>query len=297
MSDELDEELVYRAAEDAARKVPLAGRLAGAGPMPADDVEHLGALWWDEQVKPRERRMPMATFVAYVYRCARIREREDARRQEVHRNRRLAENMAAGSDPCDIAQVIAYVRGNAAAHMHVPGPRAAQLADELDRATLSILQLWNVLLRLLTLVDVYQYRYIDARGQDHNDLSDALQIGRGELEWHRLIGVVRYRQLAHVGSKAFDDLLGALGWSRVPAEMVDDTLTRAVAEVARGARALRDLQRLRVMVDEGDTDKAVDTLRCGGTDGCGHWWTSHVPADHIEAGGCTIDECQCRRWR
>lgn len=133
MSDELDEELVYTRVAESARKVPLSGRLAGAGRMVDEQVEHLAALWWDEQVKDRADRMGMAVFVAHVYRCARIREREDQQREETRRNKRLAENIAAGSDSCDLDEVIRYARGNGAAFMHVPGPRAAQLADEVVR--------------------------------------------------------------------------------------------------------------------------------------------------------------------
>jgi len=134
MSDELEEERVYQTAAEYARRVPLSGRLAGAGPMPDDQVEHLGSLWWDWQVRPRAERIPMAAFVAYVYRCARIRESEDAQAREIERNRRLAERIGQGqSAGSEINEIMRYVYGNARAHLHVPGPRAAQLADEITR--------------------------------------------------------------------------------------------------------------------------------------------------------------------
>jgi hypothetical protein len=52
---------------------------------------------------------------------------------EVARNRGLAERIAAGKAVGSLDEVMATIRQMAAAHLDVPGPRAAQLADEIDR--------------------------------------------------------------------------------------------------------------------------------------------------------------------
>lgn len=52
---------------------------------------------------------------------------------EQHRNRRLAERIAAGTAVPDLAEVMAGVRSMAGAYLDVPGPRAAQLCDEIER--------------------------------------------------------------------------------------------------------------------------------------------------------------------
>lgn len=52
---------------------------------------------------------------------------------EIARNQRLAERIAAGRSAGSLDEVMTTIRQMAAAYLDVPGPRAAQLADEIDR--------------------------------------------------------------------------------------------------------------------------------------------------------------------
>lgn len=54
---------------------------------------------------------------------------------EIVRNQRLAERLASGGSVPDLDKVMEWVRQMSGAHLDVPGPRAAQLCDEIDRLT------------------------------------------------------------------------------------------------------------------------------------------------------------------
>lgn len=60
---------------------------------------------------------------------------DEQRGSERHRNERLAANLAARQpmSRTELDDMMRLVRQYAAAFMDVPGPRAAQLADEIDR--------------------------------------------------------------------------------------------------------------------------------------------------------------------
>lgn len=67
--------------------------------------------------------------------AARRAARDESAWAEQERNRRLAENIVAGTDVLRgrTDEVIAGVRGMAIAHLDVPGPRALQLIEEVER--------------------------------------------------------------------------------------------------------------------------------------------------------------------
>jgi hypothetical protein len=52
--------------------------------------------------------------------------------EEQHRNKRLAERLASGNSVPSLDEVMETIRLNAGAYLDVPGPRAAQLCDEID---------------------------------------------------------------------------------------------------------------------------------------------------------------------
>jgi hypothetical protein len=52
---------------------------------------------------------------------------------EQRRNRRLAQNLAAGTAVPGLDEVMEGARRMAGAYLDVPGPRAVQLCDEIDR--------------------------------------------------------------------------------------------------------------------------------------------------------------------
>ncbi len=52
---------------------------------------------------------------------------------EQQRNRRLADRITAGTAVPDLGEVMVETRRMAGAYLDVPGPRAAQLCDEIDR--------------------------------------------------------------------------------------------------------------------------------------------------------------------
>jgi hypothetical protein len=56
------------------------------------------------------------------------------RSAEQERNARLAATLASGTSVPDLPEVVAMVRKMATANLDVPGPRAAQIADALDKA-------------------------------------------------------------------------------------------------------------------------------------------------------------------
>lgn len=113
----------------------LSGDLAGEGRLDerSPEVAHLVELWRARgpHLAGRE---TAATFVTRVYRLARKRAHEDARREEIANGQRLRDRIAAGNSvPADIDEVIRTVRELGEVGLRVPGPRAVQIADELVR--------------------------------------------------------------------------------------------------------------------------------------------------------------------
>jgi hypothetical protein len=130
MSDELDEELARQRIEQTAPR--LTGGLAGSGPLRDHEIDHLIDLWAEQQrTVPRESH---ATFVTRVYRAAAMRAVSRAQAQRVEQNRRLAQRLAEPGAVPALAEVVRYCREHGGAHLDVAGPRAAQVATELDEA-------------------------------------------------------------------------------------------------------------------------------------------------------------------
>jgi hypothetical protein len=78
--------------------------------------------------------------------AARRAARDESAWAEQERNRRLAENIAAGTDVLRgrTDEVINGVRGMAVAHLDVPGPRALQLIEEIDRLRAELARLRGI---------------------------------------------------------------------------------------------------------------------------------------------------------